>query len=84
MFDFLNNKQPKKNTSKHTLKISGMHCSSCAITIDDALEEIDGVLSSNTNYAQSQTVVESTDEAHIEKIISVIKREGYSAELKLD
>ena len=39
------------------LKISGMHCSSCAMNIDNSLEEIPGVISSQTNYAKGETEV---------------------------
>lgn len=39
------------------LKISGMHCSSCAMNIDNSLEEIPGVISSKTNYAKGETEI---------------------------
>lgn len=34
-----------------------MHCSSCAMNIDNDLEEIDGVISAKTNYAKGETEV---------------------------
>ncbi|PJA21460.1 hypothetical protein COX59_04230 [Candidatus Beckwithbacteria bacterium CG_4_10_14_0_2_um_filter_47_25] len=39
------------------IKISGMHCSSCAMNIDNSLEEISGVISSKTNYAKGETTI---------------------------
>jgi Cu+-exporting ATPase len=39
------------------LKISGMHCSTCAINIDNAIENIDGVVSSKTNFAKGKVEV---------------------------
>jgi len=39
------------------IKISGMHCSSCAMNIDNSLEEIPGVISSKTNYAKGETEI---------------------------
>lgn len=39
------------------LKISGMHCSSCAMNIDNSLEEISGVISAKTNYAKGETEI---------------------------
>lgn len=42
---------------KITLKISGLHCASCSLNIDGELEEISGVISSNTSYATQETVV---------------------------
>jgi Cu+-exporting ATPase len=49
----------KKKVQGETLKIkiSGMHCSSCAMNIDNSIEEIPGVLSSKTNYAKGETEV---------------------------
>ena len=35
-----------------------MHCSSCAMNIDNSLEEIPGVVSSKTNYAKGETEIE--------------------------
>lgn len=40
-----------------TLKLSGLHCVSCSLNIDGALEDIPGVLSSSTSYAKQETVV---------------------------
>ncbi|MEK7534493.1 MAG: cation transporter [Patescibacteria group bacterium] len=64
------------------LKISGMHCTSCAINIDGELEDTEGVIESNTNYARQQTEVKfDTDKIKEEKIIEIIKSLGYSAEV---
>lgn len=41
-----------------TLKITGMHCTACALNIDLDLEEIPGVKSSQTSYAKQQTAIE--------------------------
>jgi copper chaperone CopZ len=54
MFNFFNK---KKSGAELKLKINGMHCTSCALTIDDTLEEIDGVFESRTNYAKSETTL---------------------------
>ena len=44
---------------KKKLKITGMHCISCAMTIDGDLEDfVKGVKASNTNYAKAETEVE--------------------------
>lgn len=42
---------------KLKLKISGMHCGSCAMNIDNSLEDISGVISSKTNYAKGETEI---------------------------
>lgn len=65
---------------KQVFKISGMHCTSCAMNIDGELEDTDGVKQSNTNYAKSQTEVEFDEKkVNQEKIINIIQKSGYSA-----
>ena len=41
-----------------TLKLDGMHCSSCSLNIDGELEELEGVITVKTSYARSVAVVE--------------------------
>ena len=64
---------------KKKLKIEGMHCSSCAMTIDFDLEDM-GVKSSKTSYVKQETTVEF-DEEKIKprEIIKQIKKTGYKA-----
>lgn len=63
------------------LNIKDMHCSSCAMSIDWALEETEGIKSAKTNYAKSQTQVEfDPDKLSDKKIIAIISRVGYSAQ----
>ena len=65
---------------KIKLKITGMHCTSCAFNIDGELEDTEGVKSSSTNYAKSVAEVEFDEDkiTHI-KIIEIIKKVGYTA-----
>lgn len=74
-------KKPKGNILK--LKIEGMHCTSCSLNIDGALEELDGIFKSSTSYAKSETKVDY-DPAKINqaKIIEAIKSTGYSAQVQ--
>ncbi len=68
---------------KVLLKITGMHCTSCAMNIDGDLEDyIKGVKSAKTNYAKQETEVEFEEEVKIEQIITQIKETGYQAEVK--
>lgn len=65
---------------KAVFKISGMHCTSCALDIDGALEDTDGVLESNTSYAKSQTAVKfEEDKINLQRVIEIIQRVGYDA-----
>ena len=73
--------QKKTNGEKITLKIKGMHCTSCAMNIDGALEDTEGVQSAETSYAQSKVTV-NFDPKKIdqEKIAKIIADEGYEVE----
>lgn len=67
------------------LKIEGMHCSSCAMSIDFDLEDLDGVKTASTNYARQETEVEFDEEKiDIAKIINQIKKTGYRAEIEVN
>ncbi len=62
-------------------KISGMHCTSCAVNIDLDLEELNGVKSAKTNYAKSITEIEYDPEVlSPDVLISTITKSGYSVE----
>ncbi len=68
---------------KVILKITGMHCTSCAMNIDGDLEDfVKGVKSAKTNYAKQETEVEFEEEVKIEQIIAQIEETGYRAEVK--
>lgn len=70
---------------KIKIKISGMHCTACAMSIDMDLEDLPGVKNSNTSYAKQVTEVEFDEEKiKEEKILEVIKKLGFEAsEFKL-
>jgi P-type Cu+ transporter len=66
---------------KKKFKISGMHCTSCAMNIDGELEDTKGIKQANTNYAKSQTEVEFDENKITDKqIISIIEKAGYIAD----
>lgn len=60
--------------------VSGMHCSSCGILIDEALEELDGVDTATTSLRRKTTTV-SFDPARCdtEQIVATIAEVGYHA-----
>lgn len=65
---------------KKKFKVEGMHCSSCAMSIDFDLEDLEGVKKAETNYAKEFTEVEFDEEiVPQQKIIEQIKKSGYSA-----
>lgn len=62
-------------------KIKGMHCNSCALSIDGALEDTNGVLSSETNFAKSETKIRfDNTKVAPEELVQLIKDTGYSVE----
>lgn len=69
-------KQPAGTTI--TLQLSGLHCSSCSLNIDGELEELKGVISSNTSYASQKSVI-TYDPAVVDPSAfrPVIERLGY-------
>ncbi|HEX9007977.1 MAG TPA: heavy-metal-associated domain-containing protein [Patescibacteria group bacterium] len=74
-------KKSNQNSITETLKLSGLHCTSCAVNIDLSLEDIKGVIESKTNYAKSETLVEFDPKiVSLGKINSVIKELGYTVE----
>jgi Cu+-exporting ATPase len=44
--------------AKSTITVSGMHCSSCGMLIDETLEELPGVTSALTDLRRETTTVE--------------------------
>jgi copper chaperone CopZ len=62
------------------LKIEGMHCASCAMLIDEELEELAGVEESHTSYAKQETTV-VFDEGTVElpALVETIEELGYRA-----
>lgn len=65
---------------KTKLKISGMHCTSCAMNIDFDLEDLDGVTSSKTSYAKGETEVEFDEtKVKLEQLLEQIRKTGYTA-----
>lgn len=67
-------------TTIHVWQVSGMHCSSCSILIDEAVEELDGVASSTTSLTKNLTTV-TLDPAVCdpEQVVAAIQEVGYLA-----
>jgi copper chaperone CopZ len=75
MLNFLK-KKPKGQELK--FRIEGMHCSSCAMSIDGALEDTDGVFGSNTSYAKAEVKIDYDSEKLTEKqLAEIIVKQGY-------
>jgi copper chaperone len=64
---------------KVTLKVKGMHCKSCSMLIEDALEDI-GVKSKVDSEKGIAVVEFDENKVSEEKIKAAIKGEGYKVE----
>ena len=67
-------------TDKTTLAVTGMHCASCSILIDETLEELPGVVSSSTDLRRETTTVEyDPTTTNVSAIADEIVNLGYTA-----
>jgi heavy metal translocating P-type ATPase len=64
--------------AKTQFGIEGMHCASCALTIEKELRKTPGVLGANVNYAIAKASVDYDEKAVNEHALhGVIEKEGY-------
>lgn len=64
-----------------TLKISGMTCASCAQNVEDSLDSLEGVISSNVNLATDKArVTYLRDEVTISDMERAVEGAGYGVE----
>ena len=67
-------------TTTHVFQVEGMHCGSCALLIDDALEDLPGVHSTQTKMKHGRSTVElDANQSSIEDVIHAIEQLGYRA-----
>ncbi|MBU0648219.1 cadmium-translocating P-type ATPase [Patescibacteria group bacterium] len=68
---------------KKTISIEGMHCTSCAVNIEDDLKKINGMKSATVNYASGKARVDfDEDIVSMKKLVGVIEKDGYKALLE--
>ncbi|MET9834002.1 cation transporter [Streptomyces sp. NPDC006385] len=60
------------------LKVEGMHCSSCGLSIDDELEEIPGVRSARTDVRSGHSTIRLEEDAAVdtEVLVAAVQRAG--------
>ena len=60
--------------------VTGMHCASCGLLIDDTVEELPGVEASETDSRRGRTVVRADLAATTSaEIVAAIAEAGYTA-----
>ncbi|MBU2025191.1 MAG: heavy metal translocating P-type ATPase [Patescibacteria group bacterium] len=65
---------------KIVLKIQGMHCASCAATIENNLKKQKGVFSASVNFASEKAVIEfNRGKINQKEIQVIIKKLGYTS-----
>jgi len=65
---------------KSTIRISGMHCASCAVNINKSISGTKGVKTSNVNYSTAKATVDYDENKVSEKeLIKIINKKGYQA-----
>ncbi len=65
------------------LKVEGMHCSSCGLSIDDELEEIPGVRSARTDVRSGHSTIRLGEGAAVDTdaLVAAVRRAGdYTAQ----
>lgn len=66
------------NPSKLTFIISGMDCSSCALSIERGLRAVTGVSDAKVNYVLGKAVVEfDPKKVTREHLVNVIEKTGF-------
>ncbi|MBN2881258.1 copper-translocating P-type ATPase [Candidatus Woesearchaeota archaeon] len=68
-------------TKKLEIKISGMHCASCAFNVESALKKQKGIRTANVNIATNKATLVVDDELQVSEIAKTIDNVGYKAVL---
>ncbi len=67
-------------STTYTFTVEGMHCASCGLLIDETLEDVPGVLRSQTSVRARRTVVEVDPAvASPQDVVAGIAEAGYRA-----
>lgn len=64
------------------LPVNGMHCASCALTIEKRLSKEKGVISSSINYGSEKLFLNyNPEETSLKTLAKIVKELGYSLEI---
>jgi Cu+-exporting ATPase len=73
---------PAQSQQKINLDITGMHCASCAVRIEEALRAVPGVRAASVNLATEKATVEvDPAQVPVEALIRAVEAAGYGAAL---
>jgi copper chaperone CopZ len=62
---------------RQTITVEGMSCEHCEQTVEEALEEVEGVTSSSADRDSESATVEGS--AKMDELVSVVEDAGYDA-----
>ena len=66
------------STRTLTVEIAGMHCASCGILVDDCLEDVDGVVTSQTSVRTGRCVAVVKDTVSDADVLAAVVEAGYA------
>ncbi|MEW6263407.1 MAG: heavy metal-associated domain-containing protein [Thermodesulfobacteriota bacterium] len=66
-------------SGKVELKVTGMSCGHCEMSVKKALMGVDGVSKAEADHKAQKAVVETAKEVSREALIAAIKKAGYEA-----
>lgn len=70
------------STQRINLSLSGMHCSSCALLIENSLKKVNGVKDAHVNYAaEKASVMFEPEQATADDLIQAVVKAGYKAKV---
>jgi len=55
-----------------------MHCASCGILVDDCLEDVDGVVTSQTSIKTGRCVAVVQDSVRDADVLAAVREAGYT------
>ena len=58
---------------KYSFKIEGLDCASCALEVEEALNEMEGIENATVNFGAS-TISYYTDTVSIEDVIKLVRK----------
>ncbi|MCL4511046.1 MAG: cation transporter [Bacteroidetes bacterium] len=64
-------------TKKKVLKVDGMTCHHCEMTVEKALLEIDGVKAAKADHTSKSVEVQYKDELDLGKVKDKVEKVGY-------
>ena len=66
------------STRTVTVEITGMHCASCGILVDDCMEDVDGVVTAQTDPRSGRCVAVVADTVSDAEVLAAVVEAGYT------